>query len=74
MTIDRVRAAISHLAAIPADDAAPLDVDSLTLVSIVEAIEDAFDLRVAPREVVPENFSSVAAIVAFVVRRRASQS
>jgi acyl carrier protein len=69
MTIDRVRAAISEVATLPTDDGASLDVDSLTLVSIVEAIEDAFEIRVAPREVIPEHFSSVAAIAAFIAAR-----
>ena len=51
---------------IPATDDAPLDVDSLSLIQLVEELEIAFDLRVLPSEASPENFGSVARILAFV--------
>jgi acyl carrier protein len=78
MTTDDVRAALADLIdlieapGVPgASDDAPLDVDSLTLVSIVEALEDRFEIRISPREVVPANFASIAAIAAFIERKRA---
>jgi acyl carrier protein len=71
MTPAEIRAVVADLATLPDRDDAPLDVDSLTLVSIVEALEDHFSIRVAPREVVPENFATIAAIAAFVARKRA---
>src|SRR5208283_5167932 len=39
-TIDEVRALLGELAEVPRDDEAPLALDSLTLVQLVEAIED----------------------------------
>jgi len=67
---DELRALVAEHATVSPDDAAPLELDSLTLVTIVEALEDRFDLRVQAREVVPANFASLAAIAAFVRARR----
>ncbi len=67
---DELRALFAEHATVPPDDAAPLELDSLTLVTIVEALEDRFALRIQAREVVPANFASLAAIAAFVRARR----
>jgi acyl carrier protein len=64
----RVQKLVASLADCDGDDK-PLELDSLTLVQLVEALEEEFDLRVRPSEVVPENFGSVAAMIAFVSAR-----
>jgi len=66
-----VRALVADHAVVSDDDAAPLDLDSLTLVTIVEALEDRFAIRILAREVVPANFATLAAVAAFVRARRA---
>jgi acyl carrier protein len=67
---DEVRAIVSEHATAPDDDAAPLEVDSLAIVQIVEALEDRVGIRVAPREVTPEAFRSIASLVALVEAKR----
>ncbi|MBL8952383.1 MAG: acyl carrier protein [Myxococcaceae bacterium] len=47
---------------------APLGLQSLELVMLAEAIEDTFGLRVTAADVVPENFGTLARLVAFVGR------
>lgn len=66
---DEVRTLVSEHADVGADEDR-LDVDSLTLVTIIEALEERFDVRVAPRDAVPENFASVAAITRFLEAKR----
>lgn len=70
MSVDRVRAVVARHTAPPPDDA-PLEIDSITLVSIIEDLELELDLRVRPADVRPENFGSITAIAAFVDRRSA---
>lgn len=69
-----VRGRISELlgayCAVPADDAATLQLDSLSLLQLIEELELAFDLRVRASEATPEHFGSLARIVAFVEGRR----
>lgn len=65
-TRDRVRALLAEVADAPATDAAPLAIDSLALVQLVESLEDALQIRVAAKEVTRENFGSIDAIVAFL--------
>jgi acyl carrier protein len=48
----------------------PLQLRSIELVMLVEAIEDAFGLRVKAAEVTPENFGTLARLVTFVDRAR----
>lgn len=67
---DEVRALVSEHVDVGADDDR-LDVDSLTLVTIIEALEERFDVRVAPRDAVPAHFESVAAIARFIAGKRA---
>jgi acyl carrier protein len=66
---DDVRRIVAELADAPPEDSGALDVDSLTLVQIVEALEERFAIRISAREVVPENFASIAAIAAFITAR-----
>ncbi len=40
--------------------------DSFDIVSVVEALEDAFDIAISGRDIVPENFVSLEAIEALV--------
>ena len=53
----------------PADDSLPLELPSLALVLLAEALEARFDFRVRATELVPENFSSIARVAAFVERK-----
>ena len=48
----------------------PLQLQSLELVMLVEAIEDAFGLRVAAADVSPQNFGTLGRMVAYVDRIR----
>lgn len=69
-SIERVRAVIAGLHPVPEDPAAPLEMDSLTTVMLVEALEDELGIRVTARDVIPENFASLAALAAYVDRKR----
>ncbi|WP_418740303.1 phosphopantetheine-binding protein [Enorma sp.] len=46
--------------------------DSLTILALVSDLEDAFDITIPAVEIVPQNFNSVAGILAMVVRLRES--
>jgi acyl carrier protein len=65
----RVRAVVEDYAEI-ADDAAPLELDSLSLVQLVEALEDTLDFVARAADMTPAHFASVDAIVRFVAGRR----
>jgi acyl carrier protein len=67
-TLPIVRELVTDLHA-PCADTDPLDLDSLTVVMLVEAIEDQFDLTVSPADLLPEHFASVAALAAFVASK-----
>lgn len=69
-----VRAIVSEHAPAPDDDGSPLELDSLTVVVLIEALEDRFEIRVAPREVTPERFASIAALAAFIEQKVAARS
>ena len=78
-TVEQVRDLVTRLHggggdravdAVLAEEGAPLEMDSLTIVMLVEALEDELGIRVAARDVVPENFASVAAIARYVERKR----
>lgn len=68
-TLDGVREILAHHLEVGADDA-PIEVDSYTLVSVAEELEERFGFRVAVREMVPENFSTPARLAAFVESKR----
>ena len=40
--------------------------DSFDIVSLVTALNDAFDIEIKPNDLIPENFNSAAAILALV--------
>ena len=40
--------------------------DSFDIVSLVAALNDAFDIEIKPSDLVPENFNSAAAMLALV--------
>jgi acyl carrier protein len=61
---------IAQFADAPADPAQPLELTSLELVQLAEALEARFDFVVAARELTRENFASAARIDAFVARKR----
>ena len=67
-TLETVRALVARHVEPPADEA-PLEVDSLVLVSIVEDLEDTFAFRIRAEDLVPENFESVGVIARFVDAR-----
>lgn len=68
--IDAIRKLLEEHAEVPADDEAPLEVESFVLVVVAEALEEKFGIRVAAKEMRPENFGSVARIAAYVERKR----
>ena len=47
-------------------------VDSLNLLLLVEYIEAKFEIRVAPIDFAPQNFSTLASIAKFVVARHSA--
>ncbi len=61
-----VRALVAERRDPPASDEEPLELDSLALVELVEAVEARWDLRVAARDVLPENWDTIARIAAYV--------
>jgi acyl carrier protein len=65
-----LRALVAELRAPPASDDEPLELDSLSLVQLVEAVEARWGLRVAARDVIPEHWDTVARIAAYVEARR----
>lgn len=67
--IDEVRDLVSGYTEVPGDEA-PLALDSLTLVTLLEALEERFAIRVAPREATPEHFGSVARMARYVEGKR----
>jgi acyl carrier protein len=42
--------------------------DSFAILSIVSELEDAYDIRITPAEIIPENFNSAQALYAMVQR------
>ena len=42
--------------------------DSFAILSIISELEDAFDIRITPAEIIPANFNSTRALYAMVQR------
>ncbi|MBR3069631.1 MAG: phosphopantetheine-binding protein [Lachnospiraceae bacterium] len=42
--------------------------DSFAILSIISELEDAFDIRITPAEIIPANFNSARALYAMVQR------
>jgi acyl carrier protein len=72
-TLQKVRELLSALAPAPSSDDAPLEVESVVLVQLAEALEDTFGFRLSPLELVPENFETLRRIAAFVDGRLAAR-
>ncbi|MCA1826471.1 MAG: acyl carrier protein [Myxococcales bacterium] len=70
-TLDTVREIVAEHADLPGRDDDPLQVESFVLVVVAEALEDRFGIRVAAREMRPENFGTIARIAAYVEGKRA---
>lgn len=54
-----------------ADDHTPLELDSLELVLIMEAVEDELGIRLEAQDLTPEHFRDLASLAALAARRRA---
>ena len=65
-----VRAAVAAHLDLPASDDDELDLTSLAVIALAEELEVREGFVVAARELLPENFGTVAALVAFVERKR----
>ena len=63
---DRVRALLREHVTISDDDLAPMEIESFTLVVVMEDLEVAFGIRVAARDATREHFGSVAKVCAYV--------
>ncbi len=56
----------------PAEDLVELGLlDSLSVMRLIDFLEDTYDIEVDGEDVVPENFTTIEAIGALVERRRA---
>ncbi len=64
---------IAGFAAVPADPAQPLELASLELVQLAEALEEEFGFVVAARELRVENFGTVERIIDYVARKQAGR-
>ena len=67
----RVRDIVREHAEVPGDNDAALELDSLALVAIAEALEESFGIRVLARDVVPANFATLGNIARFVESKMA---
>ena len=68
---EEIRRLVAEHVEPPADDEAELQLPSLALVIVAEELERRHGFLVAARELLPENFGSVARIARFVQRRAA---
>jgi acyl carrier protein len=64
-----VRELVSEHREPPADGAASLELASLEMVILAEALEQRFSIRVGARDLSPEHFGSIERIVRFVEGR-----
>lgn len=58
----------------PVNDGEPLELDSFTVISLVEELERCFGFRVTPDEVIPDNLATLGKILAFVANKRAGSA
>ncbi|MFO0662799.1 MAG: acyl carrier protein [Polyangiaceae bacterium] len=65
-TETKVRDLLCAYCTVPEQAGATLEIDSLSLIQLVEELEVAFDIRVLPSEASPANFGTVERLVAFV--------
>ena len=69
MHAERLRTLLTNIVSIDASGAFE-DLDSLRLIDIVEIVEGEFQLRITAAHVVPQNFASLDALSALIVRLR----
>ncbi len=69
---DVVSEIVSDFTDPPEDPHAPLDLESLVVVQLVEALEERFDFTARAAELIPENLATLAALGAWVARRTAA--
>lgn len=55
----------------PADATSSLELDSLEVVLVVEALEDRLGIRIAAKDLLPEHFGSLEALVRLVEHKLA---
>jgi len=65
-----VRELLEEFIDVPSDAFAPLALASLTLVEVVQELEERFGVAIKALDVVPENFRTISSIVAFVNKRK----
>jgi acyl carrier protein len=70
---DAVIELIAGLIDLPPDRAQPLELASLELVQLAEALEEEFGFVVAARELRAENFGTVERIIEYVARKQAGR-
>lgn len=68
-----LRAIVEEHVEVPGDDDAPLAMDSVQMVELIEDLEDRFGITVRPSEVRPEHFASLSSIALFVRERAGSE-
>ena len=61
----------AHAGAVAPD--APLDLDSLTLVVLIEELEARCGIQVPARDLVPAHFGTAAQVAAYVARRKGAR-
>lgn len=66
---DQVLAVLAALADLPPDDTAPLALDSLTTVQLVEALEARFGFTARAHEMNEANLGTLSGLLAWVERR-----
>ena len=67
---DRLRTLVADHADLPEADDAPLVMDSLALVELVEALEDECGVRITAKEVTREHFGSIERLLGFLGTKR----
>ena len=72
-TAQTIRALLEAHVEPPLDDARELDLASFVVVVLAEALEERFEFQVKATELVPENFSSIARLAAYVDRKVAER-
>jgi len=65
-----VRAAVARHLELPAADDDELDLSSFVVIALAEELEAQGGFVVAARELLPENFGTIAKLIAFVERKR----
>ena len=62
----KLRSILSAYVDVPSDDDAALELDSLSVVRLIEELEDTLNITVRAADATPENFHSIAALNALI--------